>query len=47
MALDSVLGKKYKLEKSEKFDEYMKALGIVIIIFISFQLFLTVFFYFF
>lgn len=27
MALDSLLGKKYKLATSEKFDEYMKALG--------------------
>ncbi|KAH0812685.1 hypothetical protein MTP99_003996 [Tenebrio molitor] len=28
MALSGSLGKKYKLDKSEKFDEYMKALGV-------------------
>ncbi|XP_019875794.1 probable fatty acid-binding protein isoform X2 [Aethina tumida] len=28
MVLDSIFGKKYKLETSEKFDEYMKALGV-------------------
>lgn len=27
MVLDGIFGKKYKLETSEKFDEYMKALG--------------------
>lgn len=27
MPLAAMFGKKYKLEKSEKFDEYMKALG--------------------
>lgn len=27
MALDAFVGKKYKLESSENFDEYMKAVG--------------------
>ncbi|ENN72097.1 fatty acid-binding protein, liver [Dendroctonus ponderosae] len=28
MALEAILGKKYKLASSEKFDEYMKAVGV-------------------
>ncbi|KAF7285789.1 fatty acid binding protein isoform X1 [Rhynchophorus ferrugineus] len=28
MGLDSIFGKKFKLSTSEKFDEYMKALGV-------------------
>jgi len=31
MALDGLLGKKYKLSSSDKFDEYMKALGVGLI----------------
>lgn len=40
--VDSIFGKKYKLESSDKFDEYMKALGkeFSLLILITFAIFL-------
>jgi hypothetical protein len=42
----SFLGKKYKLESSENFDDYMKVLGKYIYLFLIFYLNTNMFYYF-